>query len=71
MEKVLANNPNNFGAKAEKVLEINPNHDVFKAIEGVYDKHGDITEYSRLLYQEALLIEGIPLENPIEFANSM
>lgn len=71
MEKVLAHNPNSYGAKAERVLEINPDHAVFKAVEKIYDQNGDISKYAKLLYSQALLIEGMELDNPIEFANTM
>lgn len=72
MEKVLSAMPNAEGAKAEKVLEINPNHAIFTKLKSLYesdkDKAGD---YADLLYQQALLIEGMPIENPVEFSNKL
>ena len=55
MEKTLNEQRGNEGeVKAEKVLEINPNHDVFKAIEAVYDKDpANIGKYAKFLYNNA------------------
>ena len=64
--------PNDYGVKADKILEINPNHEIFKAIETLYEAGSDdVGKYAKLLYSQALLIEGIMLENPMEFANLM
>ncbi len=72
MEKVLAQMPNNKGAKANKILEINPNNDLFKTLEKVYlNNPSDINDYAFLLYSQALLIEGFPLKDPVEFSNKM
>jgi len=72
MEKILSAVPNNQNLKAEKVLEINPNHEVFKSLreacENDKDKFG---LYTSLLYNQALLIEGLPLEDPLEFTNNI
>ncbi len=70
MEKVLKNMPQNNDMKASKILEINPNHDLFKMLENVSDDT-KINKYASLLYSQALLIEGIELENPVEFSNMM
>jgi len=72
MEKVLQNMPQAQDAKATKILEINPNHDLFKTLEKVYEKNQDkVKEYAKILYNQALLIEGLPLENPAEFSEQM
>ena len=72
MEKVLAENPAGSDAKAEKILELNPNHDLFKALEKLYyDSPLEINEYADLLYDQALLMEGFNLDNPVEFSNKM
>ncbi|QVK16868.1 molecular chaperone HtpG [Mycoplasmatota bacterium] len=73
MEKVLAVMPGgNNGVKAQRVLEINPNHQLFKALETVYEKDKeDINDYATLLYSQALLVEGFKLDDPIEFSNKM
>jgi len=72
MEKVLKNMPNNQNVKAEKVLEININHKVYQAIKDAYENDKDKLDlYTNLLYNQALLIEGLPLEDPVEFSNNI
>jgi molecular chaperone HtpG len=73
MERVLKSMPNAAGnIKAEKVLEINPNHDLYQTLEKVYEKDaGKMGKYAKILYSQALLIEGMELENPVEFSNLM
>ena len=72
MEKILKSMPNQQDVKAEKILEINPDHELFKAIESVYQKDSNkIDEYASLLYHQAMLIEGLPIEDPTEFSNNL
>ncbi|MDO4944016.1 MAG: molecular chaperone HtpG [Ruminococcus sp.] len=72
MEKVLNSMPQNDGnkVKAEKALEINPNHPIFEKLKTLYAQDKDtLKDYAKLLYDQALLIEGLSVENPVEFAN--
>lgn len=72
MEKVLNAMPQNDGnkVKAEKALEINPNHPIFEKLKTLYAEDKDtLKDYAKLLYDQALLIEGLSVENPVEFAN--
>ena len=72
MEKVLKQLPDNNEVAADKILEINPNHELFQAIEKVYEKNPELIDlYANLLYEKSLLIEGFKLEDPIKFANQM
>ena len=72
MEKILSAMPNNEGVKAEKVLEINTTHDVFKALKNAYESDKEkFNLYTNLLYNEALLIEGLAIEDPVEFTNNI
>ncbi|MBS4211571.1 molecular chaperone HtpG [Neobacillus rhizophilus] len=72
MEKILNAMPNNQGIKAEKVLEINANHEVFAALKESFTGDKDkLTLYTHLLYNQALLIEGLPIEDPVEFTNNI
>lgn len=72
MEKVLNSMPTNENIKADKVLEININHDVFKALRDAYEKDKDkLNLYTDLLYNQALLIEGLPINDPVEFTNNI
>lgn len=60
MEKVLSAMPegNPYGMKASRILEINPNHEIFKALQKVYaDDANAVKDYAELLYDQALLIE--------------
>ena len=72
MEKVLSAMPNGEGAKAEKILEINPNHKIFGKLKELYESDKDkAADYADILYNQALLIEGMPIENPVEFSNKV
>lgn len=72
MEKVLSAMPNGEGAKAEKVLEINPNHAIYDKLKSLYESDKDkAADYADILYSQALLIEGMPIENPVEFSNKI
>lgn len=72
MEKILNSMPNNQNIKADKVLEININHDVFKSMKEAYEKDKDkLKLYTGLLYNQALLIEGLSIDDPVEFTNNM
>lgn len=72
MEKVLNSMPNNQGVKANKVLEINPNHQVFNSLKETYENDKDkFALYTNLLYNQALLVEGLSIEDPVEFANNI
>ena len=72
MEKVLNSMPQNDSSrvKAEKALEINPTHPIFAKLQELFrtDKE-TLTKYTKLLYDQALLIEGLSVEDPVEFAN--
>ena len=74
MEKVLAQMPdgNPYGMKAVRILEINPNHAIFNALQNIYKKDKTkVNKYASLLYDQALLIEGFDLEDPIAFSNAI
>jgi len=72
MEKVLNNMPIENQTKAQKILEINPNHELFKALENLYENDKSLlADYSDLLYNQALMIEGMQVENPVDFSNRM
>jgi molecular chaperone HtpG len=72
MEKVLQAMPNNSGVKAEKILEINVNHEVFQALKQAHSKDQEkFGLYTSLLYHQALLIEGLPVQDPVQFTNDI
>jgi molecular chaperone HtpG len=72
MEKVLNAMPQNDAnrVKADKALEINPNHEIFGKLQKLYAEDKDtLKDYTKLLYDQALLIEGLSIDDPVEFAN--
>ncbi|KOP82789.1 molecular chaperone HtpG [Cytobacillus solani] len=72
MEKVLNMMPDNPNVKADKVLEINLNHDVFKSLKEAFEQDKEkLSLYTNLLYNQALLIEGLPIQDPVEFTNDI
>jgi len=74
MEKVLSAMPdsNPYGMKATRILEINPNHQIFEALKTIYQEDKEmINDYADLLYNQALLIEGFSIEDPIAFSNKI
>ncbi|MEA4848847.1 MAG: molecular chaperone HtpG [Clostridiaceae bacterium] len=72
MEKVLNSMPNSPDIKADKVLEINTDHEVFRSLKEAYEKDKEkLNLYTNLLYNQALLIEGLPIGDPVEFTNNI
>jgi len=74
MEKVLRSMPSGAGSdvKAEKVLEINVQHDVFQSLKNAHANDKEkLALYTNLLYHQALLIEGLPIEDPVAFTNDI
>jgi molecular chaperone HtpG len=70
MEKVLNAMPTDNKVKAEKVLEINPDHDIFGKLKELYNDDKDkLKKYTQLLYTQSLLIEGMSIDDPVEFSN--
>lgn len=72
MEKVLQAMPSGQDVKADKVLEINVNHEIYGKLKAAFatDKE-KLGLYTSLLYNQALLIEGLPIQDPVEFTNDM
>jgi molecular chaperone HtpG len=70
MEKTLAKMPEAGGTpKAEKVLEINPDHPIFNKLKSLYETDKEkLADYAKILYSQALLVEGMTLENPLEYS---
>jgi molecular chaperone HtpG len=72
MEKVMSQLPGDKNLKAEKILEINPKHELFQAIESLYETQDEaIDDYAEILYNQALLIEGLEIKDPVSFSNKM
>lgn len=72
MEKTLNQMPNAGGIKAQTVLEINENHEIAKKLKDLFENHKEeLEKYTKVLYAQARLIEGLPIENPTEISNLM
>ncbi|EOU1740878.1 molecular chaperone HtpG [Clostridium perfringens] len=72
MEKILSAMPNNQGVKAQKILEVNTNHEVFNSLKDALENDKDkFNLYTKLLYNQALLVEGLSIEDPVDFTNDI
>ncbi|MCL2633806.1 MAG: molecular chaperone HtpG [Oscillospiraceae bacterium] len=72
MEKVLSAMPVGNNAKADKVLEINSAHPIFEKLQFLHKNDEKVLKvYADILYNQALLIEGIPVDNPSDFVSKM
>ena len=73
MEKVLNAMPDNpTDIHAEKILEINTNHQMFEKLKNAYDNDKEkLKKLSSVLYNQALLIEGLTIEDPVQYANDI
>lgn len=69
MEKVLNSMPGDQKVKAQRVLEINPDHEIFSKLKSIGNDTEKLGKYASMLYTQALLIEGMPIDNPVEFSN--
>ena len=71
MEKVLNSMPTDQKIHAQRVLELNPDHEIFGKLKALSES-GDkdkLGKYAKLLYDQALLIEGMSIEDPVAFSN--
>ncbi len=72
MEKVLNAMPSGGNVKAIRVLEINANHPIFHTLQSLFEHDKDkLKSYTNLLYGQALLMEGMPIEDPVTFSNQI
>ena len=70
MQKVFDSMPNDLGIKAQTVLEINEKHPIAKKLKELYKKDKDeFKKYTKILYSEAKMIAGLPIDNPTEISN--
>ena len=69
MQKVFDAMPNEMGIKAKTVLEINEKHDIAKKLKELYkDNKDEFIKYTKILYAEAKMIAGLPIDNPTEIS---
>ena len=73
MEKVLSQDPLNRGMmKAVRILEVNPDHPLFTRLQAVFAEDKDkFNEYADILYDQACLIEGLPIDDPLAYTKKI
>ncbi|NBG87244.1 molecular chaperone HtpG [Isachenkonia alkalipeptolytica] len=72
MEKILQSMPDGAGMKSEKVLEINTDHKMFKALQKHFASDEEkVQAYANVFYNQALLMEGITPEDPVAYSNDV
>ena len=58
--------------KAQRVLEINPKHEIFHKLQSLFESDKETLEiYADILYSQALLIEGLSIEDPVDYTNKI
>lgn len=73
MERVLSSSPGADDVKSERVLEVNAEHPIFETLKVAQDAgDGDkVKLYTDILYNQALLVEGMPIDDPVEYAQAV
>src|SRR5665648_460907 len=72
MEQILNSMPESGGIKADKILEINENHEIYQSLRKLYETDREkLKIYTYILYNQALLIEGLGIEDPVELSNKI
>ncbi len=73
MEKVLAQQPGSEGVKSDKVLELNASHPIFEVMRAAQEAGDEekVKKYSEILYAQAQLIEGLPVDDPVAYAQAV
>ena len=69
MQKVFDAMPNDMGIKAQMILEVNEKHEIAKKLKDLYkNDHDEFIKYTKILYAEARMIAGLPIDNPTEIS---
>lgn len=73
MEKIMAMAPDGQNIKSDRVLEINAQHSIFKTLQEAQKEHDTdkIKQYTNILYNQALITEGLPIEDPVSYAQAV
>ena len=71
MERVLNAQPGDQKVSARRVLEINESHPIYQKLLSLKDNEEQLKLYAGLLYDQALLIEGMSVEDPVAFSNQL
>lgn len=68
MERILSEMPNADGMRADRILELNPEHELFTVLQNIKDDEEMFKTYAQLLYDQAILLAGLKIDDPSEFA---
>ncbi|MEF2654823.1 MAG: molecular chaperone HtpG [Eggerthellaceae bacterium] len=73
MEKILAAGPDGDQVKSDRVLELNAQHPVFAALKKAFEEKDDekVASYARVLYDQALITEGLPIDDPVAYTQAV
>lgn len=73
MEKILGQGPDGEHIKSDRVLELNAQHPVFKALQKAFEAKDDekVKSYARVLYDQALITEGLPIDDPVAYTQAV
>lgn len=73
MEKILGQGPDGEHIKSDRVLELNAQHPVFKALQKAFEEKDDekVKSYARVLYDQALITEGLPIDDPVAYTQAV
>lgn len=73
MEKVMAGMPDADGVKSQRVLEVNAQHPVFQTLKAAQEagETDKVKSYTDILYNQALLVEGLPIDDPVAYAQEI
>ena len=73
MEKIMAMAPDGQNIKSDRVLEINAQHSIFKTLQEAQKENDTdkIKQYTNILYNQALITEGLPIEDPVAYAQAV
>lgn len=73
MEKIMAMAPDGQNIKSDRVLEINAQHSIFKTLQETQKENDTdkIKQYTNILYNQALITEGLPIEDPVAYAQAV
>lgn len=68
MERILSEMPNADGMRADRILELNPEHELFAVLQNIKDDEEMFKTYAELLYDQAILLAGLKIDDPSDFA---
>lgn len=68
MERILSEMPNSDGMRADRILELNPEHELFTVLQSIKEDEELFKTYAELIYDQAILLAGLKIDDPSDFA---